>query len=66
MKEKLYVVYGENDCIYMVKALNKREAINLAYEQFGQNEVKKNYVARDLEKELFKEGGFDRKVTMLI
>ena len=66
MEEKLYVVYGEFDCIYMVKAKNKKEAIDLAHSQFGGNELKKNYVAKDLEKELFKEGGFDRKVAMLI
>ena len=67
MREKLYVVYGENDCIYMVKATNKKEAINLAYNEFGAdcNERKCEYVAKDLEKEFFKEGGFNRKVAML-
>lgn len=66
MEEKLYVVYGEFDHIYMVKAHNKKDAIDLAHSQFGYNELKKNYVAKDLEKELFKEGGFNRKVAMLI
>lgn len=66
MEQKLYVVYGENDCVYMVKAQNKKEAVNLVYESFGHGELKKNFVAQDLEKELFKENGFDRKVAMLI
>lgn len=64
--EKLYVVYGEKACVYIVKAQNKKEAIDLAYAEFGAGERKKNFVARDLEKELFKENGFDRKVVMLI
>lgn len=63
--EKLYVVYGEDDCVYMVKAQNKKEAVNLAYAEFGAGELKKNYVALDLEKELFRQDGFDRKVVML-
>ena len=66
MEQKLYVVYGEGDCVYMVKAQNKKEAVNLAYEIFGHGELKKNFVAQDLEKELFKANGFDRKVAMLI
>ena len=65
MEQKLYVVYGENYCVYMVKAQNKKEAVNLAYESFGQGELKKNFVAHDLEKELFKARGLDRKVVML-
>lgn len=64
--EKLYVVYGENECVYIAKAQNKKEAVQLAYDQFGFGERKKNYVAKDLEKELFKEDGVDRKVTILI
>ena len=66
MEQKLYVVYGENDCVYMVKAQNKKEAVDLAYESFGHGEHKKNFVAQDLEKELFKANGFNRKVAMLI
>ena len=66
MKQKLYVVYGECDCVYIVKANNKKEAVNLAYSEFGDGEIKKHYVAKDLEKELFREKGFDRKVVMLI
>ena len=66
MKQKLYVVYGENDCVYMVKAQNKKEAVNLAYESFGHGELKNNFVAQDLEKELFKANGLDRKVAMII
>lgn len=66
MAQKLYVVYGECDCVYMVKADNKKEAINLAYSQFGYGEIKNHYVAKDLEKEFFRENGFDRKVVMLI
>lgn len=66
MEQKLYVVYGENDCVYMVKAQNKKEAVRLAYESFGHGELKKNFVAQDLEKELFKANGLDRKVAMLI
>ena len=66
MEQKLYVVYGENDCVYMVKAQNKKEAVDLAYKSFGHGEYKKNFVAQDLEKELFKANGFDRKVVMLI
>lgn len=66
MEHKLYVVYGENDCVYMVKARNKKEAVSLAYESFGHGELKKNFVAQDLEKEVFKASGFDRKVAMLI
>ena len=66
MEQKLYVVYGENDCVYIAKAQNKKEAVNLAYESFGHGELKKNFVAQDLEKELFKANGFDRKVAMLI
>lgn len=65
MKQKLYVVYGENDFVYMAKAQNKKEAVNLAYESFGFGELKKNFVAQDLEKEHFKANGFDRKVIML-
>ena len=66
MEQQLYVVYGENNCVYMVKAQNKKEAVKLAYESFGHGEHKKNFVAQDLEKELFKVNGFDRKVAMLI
>ena len=66
MEQKLYVVYGEGNCVYMVKAQNKKEAVNLAYESFGHGELKKNFVAQDLEKELFKANRFDRKVAMLI
>lgn len=68
MEQKLYVVYGECDCVYMVKAQNKKEAVNLAYNEFGRGfgERKKEFVAKDLEKELFRENGFDRKVVMLI
>lgn len=65
MKQKLYVVYGEKDCVYIVKAQNKKEAVDFAYSQFGHGELKKNFIAQDLEKELFKAGGFDRKVVML-
>lgn len=66
MEQKLYVVYGENDCVYMVKAQNKKEAMNLTYESFGCGELKKNFVVKDLEKEIFKANGLDRKVVMLI
>lgn len=66
MEQKLYVVYGENDCVYIVKAQSKKEAVTFAYESFGHGELKKNFVAQDLEKELFKANGFDRKVVMLI
>ena len=66
MEQKLYVVYGENNCVYMVKAQNKKEAVNLTYESFGHGELKKNFVAQDVEKELFKANGFDRKVVLLI
>lgn len=66
MKQKLYVVYGEGNCVYMVKAQNKKEAVNLAYESFGHGELKKNFVAKDLEKELFKANGFDGKFAVLI
>lgn len=67
MEQKLYVVYGEYDCVYIVKAQNKKEAVDLAYENFGYaGELKKNFVALDLEKELFKENGLDRKAVMLI
>lgn len=65
MNEKLYIVYGENDCIYVVKAKNKKQAIDLAYASFGYDERKTQYVAKDLEKEIFHENGFDRKVVML-
>ena len=65
MEQKLYVVYGENDYIYMVKAQNKKEAVNLVYENFGHGKLKKNFVTLDLEKEVFKANGFDRKVAML-
>lgn len=66
MEQKLYVVYGENDCVYMVKARNKKKAVDFAYSEFGFDERKTQYVAKDLEKEFFKENGFDRKVVMLI
>ena len=67
MEQKLYVVYGENDCVYIVKAQNKKEAVDLAYENSGcEGELKKNFVALNLEKELFKENGIDRKAVMLI
>ena len=65
MKQKLYVVYAEDDSVYIVKAQNKKEAINLVYSH-DCGEYKKDYVAQDLEKELFKAGGFDRNVVMLI
>ena len=64
MTQKLYVVYSESG-IYLVKAQNKKEAINFAYSEFGHNEFKKDFIALNLEKELFKRGGFDRKVVML-
>lgn len=66
MDKKLYVVYGERDCVYIVKAQNKKDAVDLAHSQFGHGERKKNFVARDLEKEFFKKDGFDRSVVMLI
>ena len=66
MEQKLYVVYGEGNCVYMVKAQNKKEAVNLAYESLRHGELQKNFVAQDLEKELFKANVFDRKVAMLI
>lgn len=65
MNEKLYIVYGENDCVYVVKANNKKQAIDLAYASFGHDERKTQFVAKDLEKEIFHEKGFDRKVAML-
>lgn len=65
MNEKLYIVYGENDCVYVVKANNKKQAIDLAYASFGHGERKTQFVAKDLEKEIFHENGFDRKVAML-
>ena len=68
MNEKLYVVYGECDCVYVVKANNKKEAIDLTYSEFGRGygEIKKHYVAKNLEKELFRENGFERRVVMLL
>lgn len=64
--KRLYVVYGENECVYIAKAQNKREAIDLAYKEFGYGELKKNYVAKDLNRELFNEDGISRQVTILI
>lgn len=59
MELKLYVVYSENDSVYIVKAKNKKEAIELVYTQYGNitGEKKNGYIARDLEKELFKNCG---------
>ena len=55
----------DKSLLLKVKAQNKKEAVNLAYESFGHGELKKNFVAQDLEKEHFKANGFDRKVVML-
>jgi ribosomal protein L20A (L18A) len=64
--EKLYVVYGENNFVYIVKANNKKQAIELAYSSYGLGERKTQFVAKDLEKEIFHEKGSDRTVAMLI
>ena len=61
---KIYIVYDENDCIYLVKANNKKEAIDNAHSQFGYDERKGKYIAKELEKE-FHENGFDRTVVLL-
>jgi hypothetical protein len=61
---KLYIVYDENDSIYLAKANNKKEAIDNVYSQFGYGERKSKYSAKELEKE-FHDKGFDRTVVLL-
>lgn len=61
---KLYVVYGPRRSIYIVKANNKREAVNLAYRD-NPGDLKKDFTAMNLEKEFFRADNFDRSVVML-
>ena len=61
---KLYIVYDENDYIYLAKANNKKEAIDNVYSQFGYDERKSKYSAKELEKE-FHDNGLDRTVILL-
>ncbi len=61
---KLYVVYGPCKSVYIVKANNKREAVNLAYKD-NPGDFKKDFTAMDLEKEFFHADNFDRSVVML-
>ena len=62
---KLYVVYDEDNFVYIVKAQNKKEAVNLAHSQYGLGNAKSRYVAKELEKELFRKDGADKQVVML-
>lgn len=61
---KIYIVYDENDGIYLAKANNKEKAIDNVHSQFGYDERKSKYIAKELEKE-FHDGGFDRTVILL-
>ena len=61
---KVYIVYDENDYIYLAKANNKKEAIDNVYSKFGYDERKSKYVAKELEKE-FHNSEFDRTVILL-
>ena len=61
---KIYIVYDENDFIYLAKANNKKEAIDNVYSKFGYDERKSKYTAYELEKE-FDKNGLDRTVILL-
>ena len=66
--ERLYVVYATNDLgqddVYIVKVNNKKEAVDLIYD--SGDYLKKNLKVKDLEVDLFKHSGFNRKVVMII
>lgn len=66
MQTKVYIVYAKcvTDDVFVVKANNKKEAVNKVREWSG-GYRKKDIRAFELEKEIFNNGRFDKIAVLL-